>query len=111
MPALGSDPVLAETFERLGELCNGGRVERWAAAIDRELRLSFARGARISSIAPSGRLWRTAFSITFSTIRVSNVVLPGTSTGLRSVSTASRLVAICRALAQSASLISGSSAT
>ena len=41
----------------------------------------------MSSIEPPGWLWRTAFSITFSTIRPSSVALPATSTAARRVST------------------------
>ena len=44
---------------------------------------------------PCGWLWRTLFSITFSTIRASSVSLPATPTRARAVRTSSCCAAIC----------------
>ena len=67
---LRSGPVLAEAFERLGELRDGGLVEHRAGAVDDHSRPRSVEVVRaLSSIEPPGWLWRTAFSITFSIIR------------------------------------------
>ena len=107
------DPVRSwrEAFERLGELRYGGRIEQWSAAVDGQLRLLFVR-------AGEGDLDRAVGLVVAHCILDHVLDHPREQRGAaghldrsRCVSTASRLVAICSALAQSASVISGSSAT
>ena len=58
--------------------CDVVGVEQRAAALDDEPRARRPATAVQSAIEPSGWLWRTAFSITFSTMRASSVALPAT---------------------------------
>ena len=60
VPVLRAGPFLAEPSERLRELHDGGLVEHRAAGVDDQSRVS-STGASVSSIEPSGWLWRTAF--------------------------------------------------